>query len=198
MKTLARILPLAATLGLASAAWAAKPITDDDLAALKLGTTTYDEVVARFGKPVQLERSSDGTRTLTYTMIKTHTKLATFVPVVGLFAGGAKGSVVTDRFSFGPDGRLSNVWASDAEIECGIFGGCGSAGQAQASAPLPASVSTPPQTVAVAAPPAPLQAVSTPSAAPPPAPAAAPVKAAAAKSKAGCIRVLSDPSQNNC
>ncbi len=117
---------LATALMAASAASAASAITDDQLATLKVGVTTYRDVIAQFGRPMTVESSSDGSRTVTYAVTKTHVKAATFIPIVGLFAGGANGDVTTDRFDFGPDGTLTKTWSSATHVECGIWGGCGS------------------------------------------------------------------------
>lgn len=117
---------VAALLGsLVAAAAFAAPITDDQLASLRVGVTTYDEVVTQFGRPVTVETTSDGSRTIIYTVTHARAKVATFVPVVGMFAGGAKGSTHVQRFEFDPKGVLSKVSTSDTSIECGIWSGCG-------------------------------------------------------------------------
>lgn len=124
MRTLA---PLALAIGLiASSALAADWITEDQVAALKVGVSTYDEVVAEFGKPMIVESSSDGGRAITYSKVGTHVKAVSFVPIVGLFAGGAKGKSSTRRFEFDKDGKLTKTASSDSNIECHAFGGCGS------------------------------------------------------------------------
>ena len=112
--------------GLAASAAVAGPITDEQLAALKVGVTTYGEVVAEFGRPATVETASDGSRVIVYTVTHTRAKVATFVPVVGMFAGGAKGSVQIDRFEFDAKGVLAKVTASDTTVECGVWSGCGS------------------------------------------------------------------------
>jgi hypothetical protein len=133
---------VAAALFTASAAPAAPAITDEQLASLKIGATTYSEVVAKFGRAQTVESSSDGSKILTYSVMRTHVKGATFIPIVGLFAGGASSTVVVDRFEFRPDGTLSKMTTSDTAVQCKIFGGCGSA----PDAPLHTSVASTPTT----------------------------------------------------
>ncbi|WP_158913859.1 hypothetical protein [Caulobacter sp. S45] len=114
---------LAVAMAVAGAASAAD-ITDDQIAALKIGATTYSEIVAQFGKPMSVETSSDGSKTITYNSSHTHVKAATFVPIVGMFAGGARGDVSTNRFEFNADGVLTKTWQSETHINCKTFGGC--------------------------------------------------------------------------
>lgn len=109
----------------ATAAWAAS-ITDDQVAALKIGTTTYDQVVSEFGRPTTITQSSDGRRIIVYSSVQTHVKASTYVPVFGLFAGGAKANTDVHQFEFGPDGLLARITSSNTAVQCKVLGGCGS------------------------------------------------------------------------
>lgn len=142
----------AAALVMSSAAWAGSKnkLTDEDVAKLQIGSTMYSEIVEKYGKPMQTEMSSDGSRVLVYSVSRTRLKATTFVPVVGLFAGGAKADVTTQRLQFGPDGKLSNVVSSATHVDCGVWGGCSGSGVAPmggamsaAPAPAPAPASAP-------------------------------------------------------
>src|SRR6185437_14511780 len=109
-----------------------------------------------FGRPVTTERSSDGTKKVSYSVVKTHVKASTYVPVVGLFTGGAVGTSTTDTFEFNSAGVLTKIETSDTAVQCKVFGGCGSApggrpAAAAESAPAPASAA--PAAVAAAKPP---------------------------------------------
>ncbi len=145
---------------MSSLAWAGSKnkMSDDDIAMMKIGGTTYTEIVEKYGKPMQTEMSSDGSRVLVYSVSKTRLKVATFVPVVGLFAGGAKADVTTQRLQFGPDGKLTNVVSSATHVDCGVWGGCSGSGVApmggaMATAPAPAPAAPPaPAPAAPAAP----------------------------------------------
>jgi hypothetical protein len=104
---------------------AAKPITDDQVAGLRICATTVADVLARFGRPTTLEKSADGGEVLTYSMTHARTKAVSFVPVVGMFAGGSVSESTRHRFEFEPDGKLTSASATTTEIECRTIGGCG-------------------------------------------------------------------------
>lgn len=55
---------------------------------IKEGVTTEREIIAALGAPLTVTQNSDGTKTLMYVYSEAQTKAATFIPVVGLFAGG--------------------------------------------------------------------------------------------------------------
>jgi hypothetical protein len=92
--------------------------TAERVAAFKPGVTTYDDVVQVLGPPMSVTVSSDGSRTVVYVSTHTHVKLATFIPYVGLFAGGATASTSTTYFTFGSDGRLTLMSGSDTSMDC--------------------------------------------------------------------------------
>lgn len=58
-------------------------------ATIKEGVTTEAEVLENLGKPISLTRNGDGTKSLVYMYIRSQAKAATFIPIVGAFAGGA-------------------------------------------------------------------------------------------------------------
>ena len=112
---------LALAISATAVAGSRKPI---DLADFKVGVSTSAEIIGKLGKPNTVEQSSDGHKTLTYSSSRTHVKGATFVPIVGLFAGGATGDVTWDRFEFGSDGVLIKAATSDTHVDCKTLGGC--------------------------------------------------------------------------
>jgi opacity protein-like surface antigen len=112
-------LAAAAALVLAGAQAQAKPVTIEDASQFSVGTATADDVIAKLGKPNSDERDATGKRTIRYTSMHAHPKAASFVPVVGLFAGGAKGSSATVSFEFGKDGKLVNYTSQTTNIDCG-------------------------------------------------------------------------------
>lgn len=79
--------------------------------------------MAKLGKPQATSTNSDGTEVLTYVSMKSRVKAATFIPVVGMFAGGATASTAAIVFTFGPDGLLKNLSTSASNIDCGM-GSC--------------------------------------------------------------------------
>src|ERR1700722_8009474 len=83
-----------------------RQITADDLAQFKVGTATYADVTARLGRPSSFSVLSNGVRIAAYVGVKTRVKAASFIPIVGLFAGGATSDASVVTFTFGPDGLL--------------------------------------------------------------------------------------------
>lgn len=88
------------------------------------GKNTIQDVVKKLGRPNSTETNSDGTVTIRYATIHTHVKGTSFIPVVGLFAGGAKSKSVTKSFTFGSDGLLRSFSSGDFEAECSTLGKC--------------------------------------------------------------------------
>ena len=56
---------------------------------IQKGVTTESEVITFIGKPTGISRTSEGDKILTYIYTSTQVKGATFIPIVGAFAGGA-------------------------------------------------------------------------------------------------------------
>lgn len=57
------------------------------------GETTESEVIAALGKPITVTNNSEGERMLAYSHTNTDVKASTYIPVVGLFTGGATSTV---------------------------------------------------------------------------------------------------------
>jgi hypothetical protein len=190
---------LSATLVVAaSPAFAHHPISADQVAQFKVGVATYEQVVATLGKPSSVTIDSDGIRIVTYSSIRTHPKAITFVPVVGLFAGGATGDISWAIFTFGQDGRLTRSTMTDANTDCTMrlvsmaCEGSGMTPLAQSAEPVAARVPTAPvPSVEGPAKETPL-ATTTKTQSP-----SRPHTGARSHSRP-CLRVLTDPAQSSC
>jgi len=102
-----KIVPVAlASLALAGCVSTGTRVTVAQANQFKEGVTTRAEVVAALGQPDSQSRLADGATAITYVHISAHATAATFIPYVGLLAGGAKGTTDTASFTFGPDGKL--------------------------------------------------------------------------------------------
>ena len=112
-----RTIVIAAMLGLMGCATSGTQISANQMATMEKGKTTYAEVVARLGKPLVSTVNGDGGRISMYSFSKSQIKGATFIPIVGLFAGGMKveGNVVT--FTFDANGVLKDYTSSDTHID---------------------------------------------------------------------------------
>lgn len=75
-------------------------VTSEQIAAFEIGKTTEAQVIAALGKPNSVTVLSDGSRTDVYLYSAAHATAASYVPIVGLFAGGAKGSSNAAVFMF--------------------------------------------------------------------------------------------------
>jgi len=123
------ILALAVTLAQSSPAETAVPAPPAATVSksedgFQTGVDTINTVVAKLGRPNSTENNSDGTVTIRYARVRTHIKGASFVPIVGLFAGGATGTTTTKSFTFGSDGLLKSYASGDYRADCSTFGGC--------------------------------------------------------------------------
>ena len=69
------------------------PIDSNKVAGIQKGVTTRSQVEAMLGQPTNVSMLGDGRRMMTYshTDVDTHAKGTSFIPVVGMFAGGATG-----------------------------------------------------------------------------------------------------------
>jgi hypothetical protein len=161
LPALALVVFLASPIALAFAGH--REITADDVSQFKVGVTTYSDVAARLGKPSSVSVMSNGTRIVAYVGFKSHVKAATFIPIVGLFAGGATGDTSVATFAFGPDGVLQSSSATNAQVDCSV--GIISAGcQGGGAVPPPA---LPPSAPTGTPPAAPIPRTPTPSPLPP-------------------------------
>lgn len=89
-----------------------------------VGVDTVTTVKAKLGKPNWEEANSDGSVTLRYQAVKTKIKGSSFIPIVGMFAGGVKGSSQMKSFTFDANGKLKTFASSDFQTNCGTFSGC--------------------------------------------------------------------------
>src|SRR5947209_9094497 len=93
-----RSLALFATVALAGCVSAGTRVTDEQASKFERGKTTYDQVVRALGPPNAVVSNSDGTRTISYVFLTARPRPATFIPIVGLFAGGAHSESNTATF----------------------------------------------------------------------------------------------------
>jgi hypothetical protein len=84
----------------------------------QIGSDTLATVTAKLGKPFTMLHNSDGTAVAIYASTRTRVKGSTFIPIVGMFAGGAKGSYSTKTFVFDPKGLLKSYSSSDTTTDC--------------------------------------------------------------------------------
>lgn len=101
---------------------------------IKIGVTTKDEVRSLLGKPTTTTRSAGqvpmgaGLPVMSnmnleiwgYSHISVETNAATFIPIVGLFAGGATSSVSSLTVTFDEQGIVRAIQTSQSEGKSGM------------------------------------------------------------------------------
>lgn len=125
-------LALVVSLFIAGCASSGTQVSQNAAMQFKEGVTTEAQIVAKLGPPSGVTISSGGGKTLLYSGAQYQTKAATFIPIVGLFAGGADYTVSTASYRLGADGVLQ-------KIDYSTYNGSTGTG----SLPAPMNTSTP-------------------------------------------------------
>lgn len=115
MKTILYLLAIVALItGCASAGknYDSRKVTD-----IKKGETTEAELVGMFGKPETRGINSEGSVTLTWLYSEAHVKGATFVPLVGMFAGGVNSKTKTLLVRLDSSGKVASYDYSGGGFE---------------------------------------------------------------------------------
>jgi hypothetical protein len=96
------------------------PIRADDATQFKAGVATEADVITELGAPLSSSTISDGTSILVYSSLHTKPNVASFLPVVGLFAGGASAKATTIVFMFDAGGVLKSATTNATNIRCSV------------------------------------------------------------------------------
>jgi outer membrane protein assembly factor BamE (lipoprotein component of BamABCDE complex) len=92
-------------------------VTQQQLTQFQVGKTTEAEVIAAFGAPTSSSVATDGSKTDVYQHISAHANAATYIPIVGIFAGGAKSTADTAVLNFDQQGILRSTSSSTAHSD---------------------------------------------------------------------------------
>jgi hypothetical protein len=90
-------------------------VTADQQAAFQSGTTTEAQIIAKLGQPNNIATLSDGSKMDSYTHIAASANAINYVPIVGLFAGGAKSTTDSVMFTFDPQGILKSTTSNHGQ-----------------------------------------------------------------------------------
>ena len=92
---------------------------------IKKGETTKAQVIQLIGSPDQITKIDGNSTTFTYMFTRVTTKPTTFIPYVGLLAGGADTQNQMLMITFGPDDIVNNIVDSHGadEINTGLLTG---------------------------------------------------------------------------
>ena len=91
-----------------------REITDDQLATLKKGETTAAQTVTTLGQPTSVTRTSDGRQILSYVFAHAQARPASFIPIVGIFAGGSDVRSSMVMLTFDKDGIFRDYTSSQS------------------------------------------------------------------------------------
>lgn len=90
-------------------------VRPDQTADFRNGVTTRQEVVARLGNPTTQATLPDGSTMLVYAFSAAQARPASFIPIVGAFAGGADARSSMVSFQFAPDGLLKSSSSTSSQ-----------------------------------------------------------------------------------
>ena len=103
-----------AAICLASCASVGTPIAQQNVSQIKPGVTTEADLVRMFGAPSTKTLDSSGKTLLGWIYSAAQAKPASFVPVVGAFAGGTDVQVQQLSVLIGKDGRVEHYTMNNA------------------------------------------------------------------------------------
>lgn len=87
------------------------------------GKTTYADVVKELGPPTTVTAKSNGTRSCIYTYTMAKARAASFIPVVGIFPGGADTRITNTTFNFDASGLLTDYSTGNTSLGAGALVG---------------------------------------------------------------------------
>lgn len=84
------------------------------------GETTKSEAIALLGSPMSASLTGDGKEILVWSYAQTKMKGATFIPVVGLFAGGSNTNMTTFQVILNSEKVVEDYLWNNSNIESRI------------------------------------------------------------------------------
>lgn len=84
---------------------------------IKKGETTKGQVIDLIGSPTQVTRLSNGDTTFVYLYVRVASKPESFIPIVGLFAGGSNVQNQIVVVTFGPDDIVKTITSTYGATE---------------------------------------------------------------------------------
>jgi outer membrane protein assembly factor BamE (lipoprotein component of BamABCDE complex) len=92
---------------------------------IKKGVTTREQVTSLLGSPDGITRLGTGDTLYSYGYMRMKAKPASFIPIVGMFAGGAETQHQFFTVTFGPDGVVKDFYSTQGGLEAdrGVMAG---------------------------------------------------------------------------
>ena len=116
---------IAVTISLVGCVTIGRQLDQNSVESIRKGETTKEEVVKLLWSPDQITRDSNGNTIMMYLYMRMTTKAASFIPVVGMFAGGANTQNQTVIIVVGQNGIVSDITSSQGSSESGFGGSAG-------------------------------------------------------------------------
>lgn len=117
------LISLLAAVLLTACAAVGHKIDQSQVEQIHKGDTTKADVLKMLGKPDQITNDGNGLESYQYMYAKVTPKGATFVPIVGLFAGGANVENEMVQVTFDSNGIVKNIFTTRGAIESSMYGG---------------------------------------------------------------------------
>lgn len=84
------------------------------------GQTTLEQVIGSLGQPQSVVTNSNNETIIVYTRIDTSVDAATYIPIVGAFAGGATSTVESYTFTFDKNNILTDWTATNTTSDVNL------------------------------------------------------------------------------
>lgn len=88
--------------------------------AFERGVTTRAEIESKLGQPNMVQTLPDGRAILTYTYAHAQARVASFIPVVGLFAGGSDVKAQTVSIFLDAQGHFESSQSVNSQYGSGL------------------------------------------------------------------------------
>jgi outer membrane protein assembly factor BamE (lipoprotein component of BamABCDE complex) len=110
-----RILAVAIYATLSACVSSGTKVTQQQLTKFEVGKTTEADVIAALGAPNNSTIATDGSKIDVYAHVSARANAASYVPIVGLFAGSATAHTDSVTLTFDPTGLLKAVSSSTGQ-----------------------------------------------------------------------------------
>ncbi len=91
------------------------------MASFQAGKTTKTEIITALGAPNGQATLGDGTSMITYAYVHAQANAASFIPVVGLVAGGASATTQQEAFFFDKNDVLARISTNNGQSESHLY-----------------------------------------------------------------------------
>jgi len=117
-----RMLVCVAMLMLAGCMTVGTKVDPGVVSTFRPGVTTISDAEAKLGKPNQVTQDSDGQTIVVYMYIQSHASGASYIPIVGIFAGKGVSDNVSTTLIFDRAGRFVRSTTAQGHTEAGMAG----------------------------------------------------------------------------